>query len=100
MGIDPLSLGIITLIGGAAYGGMELAKSQAKERAAERPAESRFGIPLPPSAIAEATSAEKVRIRKKTQTILTSPLTGGEEFGSSAPTLLGTGDVTKKQTLG
>jgi hypothetical protein len=46
------------------------------------------------------TAAEKARIRKKTKTILTSPLTGGEDYGSAAPTLLGSGDKTKKTTLG
>jgi len=47
-----------------------------------------------------ATSAEKAKIRKKTKTILTSPLTGDEYYGASAPTLLGSGDATKKTTLG
>jgi hypothetical protein len=45
-----------------------------------------------------ATEAEKARIRKKSKTILTGPLKG-DEFGSG-PTLLGSGDATKKVTLG
>lgn len=54
-------------------------------------------MPTPPVG-AEASSAEKARIRRKTQTILTSPLKG-DEFGTG-PTLLGSGDTTKKTVLG
>jgi len=60
-------------------------------------AKSASAIPAPTG---QATEAEKARIRKKKPTILTSPLTGGEDFGGSAPTLLGTGATTKKATLG
>ena len=48
----------------------------------------------------EATPKQKARIRRKTRTLLASPLTGEEEFGIPAPTLLGSGDVTKKATVG
>ena len=62
-----------------------------------KPSES--AIPkLPDAPVGGATAAEKARIRKKTKTILTSPLVG-DEYGG-APTLLGTGDTTKKNTLG
>ena len=53
-----------------------------------------------PAPTGGATEVEKAKIRKRKPTILTSPLTGGEDFGGSAPTLLGTGDTTKKATLG
>ena len=70
------------------------ARRDAASRSVSSPA-----LPAMPSG-AEATSAEKARIRKKTKTILTSPLSGDEFYGSAAPTLLGTGDVTKKAVLG
>lgn len=80
-------------LGGAAYGVSQMGGGQ--KGSSELPA-----LPAVPGAGGEATSAEKARIRRKTKTILTSPLTGGETFGTPAPTLLGSGDVTKKAVLG
>lgn len=64
---------------------------------AERQARELGSLASPSAA---ATPAEKARIRKKTKTILTSPLSGDEFYGSKAPTLLGSGDMTKKNVLG
>jgi len=52
----------------------------------------------PAPTVGAATEAEKARIRKKTKTILTTPLQGNEYAGG--PTLLGSGDSTKKILLG
>lgn len=88
-------------IGAAAYGASSLMGGGSKSSGSSG-SSSFAGLPAMPSAPtgAEATSAEKARIRKKTKTILTSPLTGSEDYGSAAPTLLGSGDTTKKTTLG
>lgn len=88
------TIGTTVLLGGAAYGATAMA-TQKKPAAPSAPA-----LPAMPNSGGEATSAEKARIRRKTKTILTSPLRGDEFYGSSAPTLLGSGDVTKKTILG
>ena len=82
-------------VGYGAYSGIS-AMSGGGAKAPAKP--SMPGLPSAPTAAA-ATEAEKARIRKKTKTILTGPLTGGD-YGTAAPTLLGSGDVTKKQVLG
>lgn len=92
--------GLAATMGGLALGGAGLAVASMV-----RGEKSSTAIPAMPAlgnapSGAEATSAEKARIRKKTKTILTSPLQGDEFYGSAAPTLLGSGDTTKKTTLG
>jgi hypothetical protein len=96
MGLDPLSIGIAALAGGALWGGMKVAENN-KPKSMGAMSAPASAIPAPTGG---ATEVEKAKIRKKKPTILTSPLTGGEDFGGSAPTLLGTGDTTKKATLG
>ena len=56
--------------------------------------------PSAPSAPSFASASEgaeglKKTARRRTSTILTSPLRGGEEFGAAAPTLLGSGKGKK-----
>lgn len=97
MGADP-----ITQFFGNMFGISDTAGNMRRDAAARgvASASSAPALPAAPSAGTEATEAEKARIRKKTKTILTSPLTGAEDYGSSAPTLLGSGDTTKKAVLG
>jgi len=97
MGVDPISLGIIAIAAGAAYGGMRMSEESAlrKRKSAEQP-----GAPALPSAPTYASAIEgaeglKKTARRRTSTILTSPLKGGEEFGAAAPTLLGSGKGKK-----
>lgn len=89
MGVNP-----VTSFFGNLFGIPDTVEN-ARRDAANRKAPA---LPTAPTG-AEATSAEKARIRKKTQTILTSPLKG-DEFANTSPTLLGSGDITKKKTLG
>jgi hypothetical protein len=95
-----LGSGLAATIGGLALAGAGTAA--AMSMGGQKKSSSSSAIPsLPPlgqapGAGTEATAAEKARIRKKTKTILTSPLKG-DEFGTG-PTLLGSG--TGKTTLG
>ena len=98
-------LGTTVLLAGGATAAAMSASSSAKANTAAKNAASDAAMgdkPAMPAAPmgAEATSAEKARIRKKSKTLLSAPLSGGEYYGSPAPTLLGTGDSTKKTTLG
>jgi len=101
MGVDPLSLGVSALATGALWGGMGLGKrsSGSFSKQIKGMVDSAQGASAIPAPKAEATEADKAKIRKRTPTLLGGTLTGGEEFGTPAPTLLG-GDVTKKKTLG
>lgn len=96
-------LGTTVLLGaagtGAAIGVSEMQKAGKKSESAY-PSLAMPDLPKAPTIGTEATAAEKARIRKKTKTILTSPLTDDEPYGVQAPTLLGSGDVTKKSVLG
>jgi len=96
-GSTALAIGIVALAGGAVAGGMALAGGSSEKPAPSVP--SAPALPAAPTG-AEASESEKSRIRRKTRTILTAPLEEGEDFGKAAPTLLGSGDVTKKTTLG
>ena len=49
---------------------------------------------------AGATPETKAKIRRKTKTILSSPLKGGEAYGTPAPTLVGTEEDKKAKVLG
>jgi len=97
-----LGSGLAATIGGLALAGAGTAAAYGMSGGGKSSAIP--GLPSAPTADSVAgsatTAAEKARIRKKTKTILTSPLTGGEYYGSAAPTLLGAGDTTKKQVLG
>lgn len=98
MGIEAGVIGTAALLGLGGWGATSLAMGGGKKASAP----SAPAAPAMPDAPmgAEATSAEKARIRKKSKTLLSAPLSGGEYYGSPAPTLLGTGDSTKKTTLG
>lgn len=89
-------IGTLALGGAAAYGASAMMGGGKKSSASAIPSIPSIGSA--PGAGTEATSAEKARIRKKTKTILTGPLQG-DEF-ASGPTLLGSGDATKKNVLG
>jgi len=100
MGIEAAAIGTMAgWLGTAVLGGAAIAGAAASQGGGKNVSSAIPSIPNAPTG-AEATAAEKARIRKKTKTILTSPLTGGEDYGTAAPTLLGSGDITKKTTLG
>lgn len=88
-------IGTAILLGGAGYYGSTLLGKGKKKESKLTPA----ALPAAPLG-AEATPEQKERIRRKTKTILTAPLTGEEDFGVAPPTLLGSGDVKKKKTVG
>jgi len=95
-----LGLGVAALATGAAVGGAAAAGAFSKKKSPQTPGMPALpASPTPPSG-AEATSAEKARIRRKTKTILTGPLTGAEDFGKPAPTLLGSGTQGAKTKFG
>lgn len=96
MGIEAGVIGTAALLGLGGWGATNLAMGMGKKNTS---APSGPALPAAPTG-AEATAAEKARIRKKSKTILTSPLGGDEYYGTAAPTLLGSGDVSKKKTLG
>jgi hypothetical protein len=107
MGLEAAAIGTLagwlgtTVLGGAAVaGGISMANSSANMAKKQKAAMQTSPMSAIPAPTGGATEVEKAKIRKKKPTILTSPLTGGEDFGGSAPTLLGTGDTTKKATLG
>jgi hypothetical protein len=92
--------GLAATLGGLALAGAGTAAAMSMGGGSKGSGSSAIpALPAAPTG-AEATSAEKARIRKKTKTILTSPLSGDEFYGSAAPTLLGSGDTTKKNVLG
>lgn len=92
MGLDPVTLGVATLVGGSLWGMSQLTK---KQSSTPHPS----ALPKAPKE-AKATSQAKERIRRKTKTILTDPLTGKEYYGKKAPTLLGSGDTSQDPTIG
>lgn len=93
------------LLGAGIGGGIALSESQRKARQRVGAADIARGEGLKKitSAVpigAEATPEQKARVRRRTKTILSAPITGEEEFGIAPPVLLGSGDVTKKSTVG
>lgn len=96
MGVDPLSLGIIALVGAGIAGGSAMANSGKKKE------EGGSAAPAAPAAPttgdAKDTAAQKILARKKTGTILTNPYGVKEPANVKAPTLLGSGQGN--QTLG
>jgi hypothetical protein len=90
-------LGTAVLGAGAVAGGAAAMNSMSKKSSGSDMSPS--VLPTAPSyASAGATAVEQAKKRKKSQTILTAPLSGTEEYGTSAPTLLGSG--AGKTTLG
>lgn len=89
------TLGAGALAAGAVAGSMALSGRNKSSSGVTPPG----AMPTAPSYGSASTAAEKaLKARKKTSTILTSPLTGAEDYGSAAPTLLGSG--TGKTQLG
>jgi hypothetical protein len=90
------TLGTAALVGGGYAASQAMSGKKGSSGSSAMPQAPTIGAA---PTVGVATEAEKARIRKKSKTILTGPLQG-DEFGAGGPTLLGSGDATKKVTLG